>query len=41
MGENKLKIDIGCGKNKKEGYIGIDMDPESNADNRQGQTVQW
>ena len=32
MEENKLKIDIGCGKNKKEGYIGIDIDPESNAD---------
>jgi len=30
--DNKLKIDIGCGKNKKEGYIGIDIDPESNAD---------
>ncbi len=32
MVENKLKIDIGCGKNKKEGYIGIDIDPESKAD---------
>ena len=30
--DNKLKIDIGCGKNKKEGYIGIDIDPESKAD---------
>ena len=28
----KLKLDIGCGKNKKEGYIGIDIDPESGAD---------
>lgn len=27
-----IKIDIGCGKNKKEGYIGIDVDPESRAD---------
>jgi len=32
MEENKLKIDIGCGKNKKEGYIGVDIDPESKAD---------
>ncbi len=30
--DNKLKIDIGCGKNKKEGYIGIDIDSESGAD---------
>lgn len=30
--ENKLKIDIGCGKNKKEGYVGIDIDPASKAD---------
>ncbi len=30
--ENKLKIDIGCGKNKKEGYVGIDIDPTSKAD---------
>lgn len=28
----KVKIDIGCGKNKKEGYIGIDIDPNSDAD---------
>lgn len=32
MEENKLKIDIGCGKNKKEGYTGVDIDPESDAD---------
>jgi len=30
---NKLiKLDIGCGKNKKRGYIGIDIDPKSDAD---------
>ncbi len=28
----QLKIDIGCGKNKKEGYVGVDIDPESKAD---------
>jgi len=28
----KVKIDIGCGKNKKEGFIGIDIDPNSDAD---------
>jgi len=27
-----IRLDIGCGKNKKEGYIGIDIDPRSNAD---------
>lgn len=27
-----IKLDIGCGKNKKEGYIGIDIDPNSGAD---------
>ena len=27
-----VKLDIGCGKNKKEGFIGIDIDPHSNAD---------
>jgi len=27
-----IKIDIGCGKNKKLGYIGIDIDPNSKAD---------
>ena len=33
MPENNLiKLDIGCGKEKKEGYIGIDIDPESQAD---------
>lgn len=27
-----LKLDIGCGKNKKLGFIGIDIDKNSNAD---------
>jgi hypothetical protein len=27
-----MKLDIGCGKFKLEGYTGIDIDPESNAD---------
>lgn len=27
-----IKLDIGCGKFKKEGYIGIDNDKNSNAD---------
>lgn len=27
-----IKLDIGCGKNKKEGFIGIDIDPKSGAD---------
>ena len=31
--KNKLiKLDIGCGENKKEGFVGIDIDPHSNAD---------
>ena len=33
MNEKKIiKLDIGCGKNKKEGYVGVDIDPESKAD---------
>lgn len=28
----KIKIDIGCGKNKREGFTGVDIDPESGAD---------
>ncbi len=32
MADKKIKIDIGCGKNKKEGFIGIDIDPNSDAD---------
>jgi len=27
-----VKLDIGCGKNKREGFIGIDIDPNSDAD---------
>lgn len=27
----KVKLDIGCGKNKKHGFIGIDIDPDSGA----------
>lgn len=27
-----IKLDIGCGKNKKEGFIGIDINPHSDAD---------
>jgi len=30
--DKKIRIDIGCGKNKKEGFIGIDIDPNSDAD---------
>ena len=30
--KNQIKLDIGCGKNKKEGFVGIDIDPGSNAD---------
>ena len=29
---NKIKLDIGCGKNKLAGYTGIDIDPNSDAD---------
>jgi len=33
MSKDKLiKLDIGCGKNKKEGFIGLDIDPNSKAD---------
>jgi hypothetical protein len=27
-----MKLDIGCGKDKKEGFIGIDIDKDSDAD---------
>ena len=27
-----IKLDIGCGKNKKEGFVGVDIDPNSKAD---------
>jgi len=32
MEHKEIKLDIGCGKNKKEGFIGIDIDPNSDAD---------
>lgn len=32
MESGKIKLDIGCGKNKKEGFIGLDIDPSSGAD---------
>jgi len=33
MSQDKdLKLDIGCGRNKREGFVGIDIDPESKAD---------
>ncbi len=27
-----MNLDIGCGRNKKEGFIGIDIDPDRDAD---------
>ena len=30
--EDKVKIDIGCGQNKKEGFTGWDVSPKSDAD---------
>jgi predicted SAM-dependent methyltransferase len=27
-----IRLDVGCGKNKKEGFIGIDIDKNSDAD---------
>lgn len=27
-----MKLDIGCGKNKRQGFIGLDINPDSNAD---------
>jgi len=32
MSGKPVKIDIGCGKNKKAGFIGVDIDPDSDAD---------
>ena len=32
MDEKIIKIDIGCGKNKKPGFTGIDINPDSDAD---------
>lgn len=30
--EKKIKLDIGCGKHKKSGFIGVDIDKNSDAD---------
>lgn len=32
MNEEIVKIDIGCGKNKKPGFTGVDINPDSDAD---------
>ncbi len=32
MEKKLIKLDIGCGNNKREGYIGIDIDKDSDAD---------
>ncbi len=32
MKHEKIKIDIGCGRNKKEGFIGVDLEKETNPD---------
>ncbi len=32
MPDKKIKLDIGCGRNKIAGFVGVDIDPESNAD---------
>lgn len=32
MTDKKIRLDIGCGKDKKEGFVGIDIDPKSQAD---------
>ncbi|MFH1551689.1 MAG: class I SAM-dependent methyltransferase [bacterium] len=32
MDKKSIKLDIGCGSNKKEGYIGVDIDKNSGAD---------
>ncbi len=32
MPEEKIKLDLGCGNCKKEGHIGIDINPQSDAD---------
>ena len=32
MKKQKIRIDVGCGKNKQEGYTGVDIDPDSGAD---------
>ena len=30
--DKEIKLDIGCGKNKRDGFIGIDIDSNSDAD---------
>ena len=32
MQDKKIKIDIGCGRNKRDGFIGIDLDEKTNPD---------
>ncbi len=32
MKNNKIRIDIGCGRNKREGFIGVDLEKETNPD---------
>lgn len=32
MNNNSIKLDIGCGKNKKEGYVGVDKIKYDNVD---------
>ena len=30
--DNKLKLDLGCGRNRQEGFHGVDVSPDSDAD---------
>lgn len=32
MESKKIKLDIGCGRNKREGFTGVDIDEKSDAD---------
>lgn len=32
MSQETIRIDIGCGKNKRSGFTGIDINPDSDAD---------
>ncbi len=32
MKDKKIKIDIGCGGNKRKGFIGVDLDEKTNPD---------